>query len=420
MTVPPSCRRRNAGRSRASRSTVDRAGALVAHDVADRRPARRRSRRRPGWRRPARATGRRTRPAARGSPRPSRPARRPRSPCPGRRTAPARTAPARSAPAARRRPEPSAERSRRTRRRRRARRRAGADQARAHVDGRQPGAALPVDRQPRYVDPETGRERRHPGHVAARAPCSCRAPRPAIGSGDRVGERPGAPAPRGRPPCTSASAPPAVPIGVRRAATTTGRSSHAVRCSRTGTLGHPPARPSAPETVRPGRPPVDLAGVGERQLRDVEPDPRPLRPGQAGRAAPAALGQVRGRGQHDGAATAPARRGAARRRRPRRSPRPQQRLHVGTVTVAPPVVTASSRPSTASRPSASTPAVTRPWRSRRRPRRSGPPRSVVPGADVRRPHPDHARRAPRPPRRGTAAGRRRAAPQATNDSSAAP
>ena len=157
--------------------------------------------------------------------------------------------------------------------------------------------------------------------------------------------------------------------------------------------------------------PVDLAGRGERQVRDVEPDPRPVRPasdraaprrargpwsaGESGRPRGPAPSSSCGHPDHDHLT---GRRG------------PQHRLHAGSGTVAPPVVTAPGRPSTTRRPSASTPAV--PDRGEpvgvpaQRPGGAG-----VPVADEAATGPRSPRPGSPPPRRGTAAGPRRARPR---------
>ena len=174
------------------------------------------------------------------------------------------------------------------------------------------------------------------------------------------------------------------------------------------------ARSSPPETQCDQRRAVDLAGGGERQLRrrgttaGAACAPCQRRPG--GRAGRGSVVRRR-RSSTTASDRAQRRRGGRRARRPRRSPRPAAAASTSaTVTVSPPVVTASSRPSTVSRPSASTPRSPT-VREAVGVAAQGAGRSVVPRADEGRAHPDLARRAPRPRRRGRAAGRRRARPR---------
>ena len=95
------------------------------------------------------------------------------------------------------------------------------DQGRPDDHRGQTAAALAIDGQSRYADAETGLERGVPGPGRPRAPCSCRAPPRSTSSAVRAGVGDARRQHRGGQVCgrDAASPCPAVPMGVRRAAT---------------------------------------------------------------------------------------------------------------------------------------------------------------------------------------------------------
>ena len=224
---------------------------------------------------------------------------------------------------------------------------------------------------------------------------------------DELGQGRPAPGPRGPPRATEASAPPAVPIGVRSAATTTGWR----RCRGSGHGGNARAaacaRPSAPETRvtraagrpcprrsggAPGRGTTGGAGVRRAGRPSGLPDRREVAgPGRtAARTDP--------RSWCGTPSTTPRRRpggaGPPRRRPPPRWLRRSSRRRRGPGRRA-------GRPGARRGP--------RPSRSRPRPGAAGRP-CVVPQAEVRRAHPHLAVTDGHLDARERAGGRRRALP----------
>ena len=202
----------------------------------------------------------------------------------------------------------------------------------------QPGAALAVDGQGGYVVGQAGREGRHPGDVAAGSGAVAEhhlAHRRAV---DR-----GAPG-RGQHRCRE--------VGRRcRRQRATRRADGCARRGDDDGLVHErrtldqPARPSSAETSWPAQP-VHLARAGQWELRDVEPQARPVRslqacPRRCRRVGPEVAGSV-----STTASTAP-RWGVGHRSRSARGARGTQgRLDVGDRHRGPAVVTASGRPRT--------------------------------------------------------------------------
>ncbi len=276
---------------------------------------------------------------------------------------------------------------------------------------------------PGHRDRQPGPQRGDPGDVAAgpmQLPSTTSSTSPA-GTAQVVGDARRAPARPARPRSSPASPCPAVPIGVRRAATITGRGSTAhAGCRRDDDAGRPPPAPRVDDQPRQGARGRACRPRSPAGSASVAPQPRALRGGQLGLRRPVRRREVGGvlgdAGQHRAqvACAAP--------RRPRRAAGAPRRSTPSTSlssTVAPPVTTTSGRPVTISRPSRSCPAsptvanpsvpsTSGPAVAGRSPgpgRASGP-RSCPPGSRSRR--------------RGTARRLSAPSPQATNDSSDAP